>query len=159
MKPVRQISVLSGFAAKQFAVLTPIITLAMVAVCAVQLSWMGWIVGLPPVEVAFEFVHEAALPVSGGIALLAVIAACFAAIACFGGWCLAQPTRRFVFSHALAWAYRLLVSLAPSSWRPYNYTHAVVGLTATDGLFFFPSRRRRTAPVAATLSGASPLLE
>ena len=159
MEPVRHISALSRFTAKQFAVLTPFITLAMVAICAVQLSWMGWIVGLPPAEVAFEFVHEAALPVSGGVALLAVIAACFAAIACFGGWCLSQPTRRFVFSHALAWVRRLVASLAALPLRLQDCTYAVVGLTAIDGLSFFSSRRRRTAPVAAALAGASPLLE
>ena len=159
MEPVRHISALSGFTAKQFAVLTPIITLAMVALCAAQLSWMGWVVGLPPAEIAFEFVHEAALPVSGGVALLGIFALCFAAIASFGGWCLSQPARRFVLSPALAWAYRLLASLVASPLRLYDYTCQTACRSETDRLFLLSPRRWRAAPVAASLSGASPLLE
>ena len=160
MEPVRNISAQSGFAAKQFAVLTPFITLAMVAICAVQLGWMGWMVGLPPAEVAFGFIQAAALPVAGGVALLAIIALSFAAIACFGGWCLSQPTARLGFSQVLPWTLRLLRFLAASPWRLSNDTHRVACLTPTDGLFsFFSSRRRRAAPVAAALAGASPLLE
>ncbi len=159
MEPVRQISALSGFSAKQFAVLTPIITLAMVALCAAQLSWMGWVVGLPPAEIAFEFIHEAALPVSGGVALLGIIALCFAAIASFGGWCLSQPAGPLAFSHALAWVYRLLASLVAPPLRLYDYICQTACRSETDRLFLFSSRRRRVAPVAAALSGASPLLE
>ena len=158
MEPVRQISALSGFTAKQFAVLTPIITLAMVALCAAQLSWMGWVVGLPPAEIAFEFVHEAALPVSGGVALLGIIALGFAAIASFGGWCLSQPAGPPVVYGLLLWASRLLTSLIASLRRPSDFTEPIC-LPGTDGSTSVSPSRRIAVPNPAALAGASPLLE
>ena len=152
MYPVRRLSELSSFTANQFAIMTPIITLAILAACAVQLSWMGWVIGLPPAEVA--------LPVSGGVVLLAVVALYFAAIACFGGWCLSHSKTRFVRAVVRPWAHRLLKSLAASPLRSYSHPRTVVDLMAIDGLSFFSSSRRRMAvPNPATLSGASPLLE
>ena len=157
MEPVRQISALSGFSAKQFAVLTPIITLAMVALCAAQLSWMGWVVGLPPAEIAFEFVHEAALPVSGGVALLGIIALCFAAIASFGAWCLSQPAGPPVVYSLLLWASRLMVSLIASMRRLSNCAEPLC-LAGTDGATSVSPSRRIAAPNPAELAAASPLL-
>ena len=158
MEPVRQISALSGFTAKQFAVLTPIITLAMVALCAAQLSWMGWAVGLPPAEIAFEFVREAALPVSGGVALLGIIALCFAAIASFGGWCLSQPAGPPVVYGLVLRASRFLDSLIASLRRPSNFAEPIC-LLGTDGSASVSPSRRIAVPTPAALSGASPLLE
>ena len=157
MVPVRTISTLSGFAAKQFAVLTPFITVAMVAICAAQLSWMGWMVGIPPAEVAFEFVQEAALPALGGVGLLTIIALCFAVIAGFGGWCLSQPKKRFILSAVSSLAHRLLTSLVAPVNRLFSYATAVCP-TALDDLLLVPPLRRLAAPNAASLSGASPLL-
>lgn len=157
MDSIRTISTISGFAAKQFAVLTPFITLAMVAICAVQLSWMGWLVGLPPAEVGFGFIQAAAVPVAGGVALLAIIALCLAAIACFGGWCLSQPTRRFVFSHALAWVQRLLASLARVPHGLSSYPQPLC-LSQADCPRLISSGPRKAALTAADFSGAAPLL-
>lgn len=158
METVRQISALSGFTAKQFAVLTPIITLAMVALCAAQLSWMGWVAGLPPAEIAFEFVHEAALPVSGGVALLGIIALGFAAIASFGGWCLSQPAGPPVVYGLLLWASRLLASLIVSMRRLSNCAEPLYLAGADEATSVSPSRRI-AVPNPAALAGAAPLLE
>ncbi len=157
MEPVRDISAVSWFAAKKFVALTPLITLAMVMLCAVQLSWMGWIGGLPPTDVAFEFIQEAALPALGGVGLLTVIALCFAVIAGFGGWCLSHPKERFTLSAVLSWAHRLLTSLLTPVNRLFSYGTAVCP-AGLDDLLLGPPLRRLAAPNAAALSGASPLL-
>ena len=132
--------------------------MAMVGLCALLLAWTGWVVGLPPAEVGFEFIHEAAIPVSGGVALPIIICLYLVAIACFGGWCLVQPAGLLAGYSLLLSFGRLFASLIGSLRRLSNCAEPLC-LAVIDGSASVSSSHRIAAPNPAALAGAAPLLE
>ena len=79
---------------RQFAILTPLIALAMVVFFASCLALLAWLAGLSPAEFAVGFVQEATLPAIGAAAKLGLVSFCFAAAAGFGLWCQWQDRLR-----------------------------------------------------------------
>ena len=165
MDPVRQISRRFGYAARQYAVLTPLLGLGIPAACLVLLAAFGWaassLFGASAWEPASSFVDRMAVSVTAmpgliGITGLAMVAIVLPLVAAFGYWCLSQETARPA-AFRLRELVRRLAALASSLW--ISRSPASQPSAAAPGAL--PRLYSHTPPSSspADLSGAVPQLE
>ena len=171
MSHIRQISRLSGFAARQFAILFLTLGLGMPVICIAIFAVFGLaaspLIGPSAWEPANDFIGGLALSVTAmpaalGIAVLLIMAIALPATACFGRWCLAQRAARPVDLRLLPLLRRPLWHLVAALTR---YLRVPAGISPNPGgvRLANPTGRYSPQPTPAStpagLSGASPLLE
>ena len=171
MMPIRRISRIAGFAARQLAVMSLVLGLGMPGICIAILAAFGLaaspLIGPAAWAPAGDFAGGLALSVTSmpsvlGVAVLLLMAVALPATAGFGRWCLAQRAARPVELRLSPLLRRPLLHLAGALtralMRPAGIAPnpGVARLGNPAGLY---SPQRTPASTPAGLSGASPLLE
>ena len=171
MAPIRRISRIAGFAARQLAVMSLVLGLGMPGICIAILAAFGLaaspLIGPAAWAPAGDFTGGLALSVTSmpsliGIAVLLLMAVALPATAGFGRWCLAQRATRPADLRLPPLLRRPLLHLAGALTRGLIIPAAIiphpgVARLANAASPYAPQRTPASTP--AGLSGASPLLE
>lgn len=164
MKQISEISRISGFASRQLGVLTSIFIVGVLAISALLIGSLGFLVtGAPPWETAGGVISEAAIastamPSAIGVAGLLMLAVILPAVTGFGHWCLSKVTERPLGCWLLLSLAHRLVVIAQPLWTPINASIRLSSLAGVGRPLLLFAPRRTAAPTAAVLAGATPLL-